>query len=206
MRKLIWPVLFLLCLSLQMSLPQNQWFKFDLPLLLIYCLAMLKGAFAGGIAGFFVGLLQDLLTGGIFGFHILTRTAIGYYVGYTKEKVFKDSMFYNIVAIVTITVALRGCYFILQVIMAKGFSVLLLELALQDTFAYCLGNIIFVIPLYLLTERLQKWIENWMMDCIKQRRSNCAEQKIRAPLGSYAGSSSMHIFNFARQNGLFAAL
>ena len=55
MRKLIWPVLFLLCLSLQMSLPQNQWFKFDLPLLLIYCLAMLKGAFAGGIAGFFVG-------------------------------------------------------------------------------------------------------------------------------------------------------
>ena len=156
MRKLIWPVLFLLCLSLQMSLPQNQWFKFDLPLLLIYCLAMLKGAFAGGIAGFFVGLLQDLLTGGIFGFHILTRTAIGYYVGYTKEKVFKDSMFYNIVAIVTITVALRGCYFILQVIMAKGFSVLLLELALQDTFAYCLGNIIFVIPLYLLTERLQK--------------------------------------------------
>ena len=106
MRKLIWPVLFLLCLSLQMSLPQNQWFKFDLPLLLIYCLAMLKGAFAGGIAGFFVGLLQDLLTGGIFGFHILTRTAIGYYVGYTKEKVFKDSMFYNIVAIVTITVAL----------------------------------------------------------------------------------------------------
>ena len=159
MRKLIWPVLFLLCLSFQMSLPQNQWFKFDLPLLLIYCLAMLKGAFAGGIAGFFVGLLQDLLTGGIFGFHILTRTAIGYYVGYTKEKVFKDSMFYNIVAIVTITVALRGCYFILQVIMAKGFSVLLLELALQDTFAYCLGNIIFVIPLYLLTERLQKWIE-----------------------------------------------
>ena len=134
MRKLIWPVLFLLCLSLQMSLPQNQWFKF-------------------------VGLLQDLLTGGIFGFHILTRTAIGYYVGYTKEKVFKDSMFYNIVAIVTITIALRSCYFILQVIMAKGFSVLLLELALQDTFAYCLGNIIFVIPLYLLTERLQKWIE-----------------------------------------------
>ena len=43
--------------------------------------------------------------------------------------------------------------------MANGFSVLMLELALQDTFAYCLGNIIFVIPLYLLTERLQKWIE-----------------------------------------------
>ena len=47
MRKLIWPVLFLLFLSLQMSLPQTQWFKFALPLLLIYCFAMLRGAFAG---------------------------------------------------------------------------------------------------------------------------------------------------------------
>ena len=79
---------------------------------------------------------------------------------YQKKRYLKTVCFYNIVAIVTITVALRGCYFILQVIMAKGFSVLLLELALQDTFAYCLGKyVIFVIPLYLLTERLQKWIE-----------------------------------------------
>lgn len=39
-------------------------------------------------------------------------------------------MFYNIVAIVTNNSCFAGCYFILQVIMAKGFSVLLLELAL----------------------------------------------------------------------------
>lgn len=159
MRKLIWPVLFLFCLSLQMSLPQTQWFKFDLPLLLIYCYAMLRGAVAGGIAGFVTGLLQDILTGGVFGFHILTRTAVGYYAGYTKEKVFKDSMFYNIIAVGAITLALRCCYFILQIIMAKGFSVLLFELALEEALAYCLGNIIFVIPLYLLTEKMQKWIE-----------------------------------------------
>lgn len=159
MRKLIWPVLFLFCLSLQMSLPQNVWLKFDLPLLFVYCYAMIRGSVHGSIAGFTAGLVQDCLTGGVFGFHILTRTAIGYYVGYTKEKVFKDSIFYNIVAVGTITFFLRCCYFIVQMIMAKGYSVLLMETALQEALAYCLGNIIFVIPIYLLMEKLQKWIE-----------------------------------------------
>ena len=99
------------------------------------------------------------MTGGIFGFHILTRTLIGYYVGLTKEKVFKDSMFYNIVAVGAITLLLRCCYFLVQLVLAKGFSFLLLEQALQEVVAYCLGNIIFVIPLYLLAEKVQKWIE-----------------------------------------------
>ena len=67
---------------------------------------------AGAAAGFITGLIQDILTGGIFGFHILTRTLIGYYVGLTKEKVFKDSMFYNIVAVGAITLLLRCCYFL----------------------------------------------------------------------------------------------
>ena len=93
MRKLIWPVLFLFCLSLQMSLPQTQWFKFDLPLLLIYCYAMLRGAVAGGIAGFITGLLQDILTGGVFGFHILTRTAVGYMQAILKKRFLKTVCF-----------------------------------------------------------------------------------------------------------------
>ena len=159
MRKLIWPVLFLLCLSLQMSLPQAGWLRFDLPLLFVYCYAMLNGMAAGAAVGFITGVLQDILTGGIFGFHILTRTLIGYYVGLTKEKVFKDSMFYNIVAVGAITLLLRCCYFLVQLVLAKGFSFLLLEQALQEVVAYCLGNIIFVIPLYLLAEKVQKWIE-----------------------------------------------
>lgn len=159
MRKLIWPVLFLLCLSLQMSLPQFKWFKFDLPLLLVYCLAMLYGAKCGVIMGFFTGLIQDFLTGGIFGFHILTRMSLGYYVGFTKEKVFKESLFYNITAIMAVTCILRVSYFFVQIILAQGVSILLLEIALQEIVAYCLGNIFWLIPLFLLTEKAQKWIK-----------------------------------------------
>lgn len=159
MRKLIWPVLFLLCLSLQMSILQSVWFKFDILLLLVYCYAMIKGALDGATAGFIVGLMQDSLTGGVFGFHILTRTVVGYYVGYIKEKVFKDSKLYNIVAIGIITLILRTCYFVLQLIMAQEFSLLLLENVLREAATYCLGNIVLVIPIYILTERVQKWID-----------------------------------------------
>ncbi len=160
MRKLIWPVLFLLCLSLQMNLPQATWLKFDLLLVLLYCYSILKGAVDGGVAGFVVGLFQDILTGGIFGFHILTRTALGYYVGYTKEKVFKDSILYNVVAIGVMTFFLRACYLIVQIILAKNLSLLLLGIAVQNAIAYCLGNILFMIPFYLLTEKIQQWIES----------------------------------------------
>ena len=118
------------------------------------------GAVDGGVAGFVVGLFQDILTGGIFGFHILTRTALGYYVGYTKEKVFKDSILYNVVAIGVMTFFLRACYLIVQIILAKNLSLLLLGIAVQNAIAYCLGNILFMIPFYLLTEKIQQWIES----------------------------------------------
>lgn len=161
MRKLIWPVLFLLFLSLQMSLPQYSWFKFDLPLIFVYCYAMLYGSIAGTVTGFAAGAVQDFLTGGIFGFHILTRTAIGYYVGYTKEKVFKESLFYNVFAIFAVTLVVRSFYFLVQMLMAKGFSLNLLAIAMEDFFAYCLGNIFFIIPVFLIMGKLKKWINSY---------------------------------------------
>lgn len=123
MRKLIWPVLFLLCLSLQMSLPQNQWFKFDLPLLLIYCLAMLKGAFAGGIAGFFVGLLQDLLTGGIFGFHILTGLITAITTLFNTGNRTLPSTAKVIRATNAITIRSRLIFFLLTIIIQPSFII-----------------------------------------------------------------------------------
>ena len=85
----------------RISLPQNQWFKFDLPLFAYLLFGYAEKYGPSGIAGFFVGLLQKyFLTGVIFGFHILTGCD-WYMLAIQKEKVFKDSMFYNIV---------RDCY------------------------------------------------------------------------------------------------
>lgn len=93
MRRLIWPVLFLFLLVVQgsSSVFYAGWLSFDLPLLAVYCYALLNGEAFGAAAGLGVGFLQDAVTTGIFGFHMLTRTIMGYGVGATKEKIFKDN-------------------------------------------------------------------------------------------------------------------
>lgn len=93
MRRLIWPVLFLFLMLLQgsMSVYYTGWLSCDLLLLAVYAYALLRGEKAGAVVGGITGLLQDAMTVGIFGFHILSRICVGYIVGLTKEKVFKDN-------------------------------------------------------------------------------------------------------------------
>ena len=112
MRRLIWPVLFLFLMLLQgsMSVYYTGWLSCDLLLLAVYAYAMLRGEKAGAVVGGITGLLQDAMTVGIFGFHILSRICVGYIVGLTKEKVFKDNYLYHMSAIATITFILRFVY------------------------------------------------------------------------------------------------
>ncbi|MBQ5624992.1 MAG: rod shape-determining protein MreD, partial [Phascolarctobacterium sp.] len=93
MRRLIWPVLFLFLLMLQgaVTVFYTGWIDFDLPLLALYGYCMLRQEGSGLFAGLGIGLLQDALTPGIFGFHMLTRSCMGYLIGVTREKVFKDN-------------------------------------------------------------------------------------------------------------------
>ena len=73
MRRLIWPVLFLLLMMLQgaASAFYTGWLSFDLPLLALYAFAMLRGEQWGALAGLAVGFVQDAMTVGVFGFHML---------------------------------------------------------------------------------------------------------------------------------------
>ena len=69
MRRLIWPVLFLLLMLLQgaASAFYTGWLSFDLPLLALYAFAMLRGERQGAFVGLGGGLLQDAMTVGVFG-------------------------------------------------------------------------------------------------------------------------------------------
>ena len=87
MRRLIWPVLFLFLMLLQgsMSVYYTGWLSCDLLLLAVYAYALLRGEKAGAVVGGITGLLQDAMTVGIYGFHILSRLRVGYIEGRTKE-------------------------------------------------------------------------------------------------------------------------
>lgn len=160
MRRLIWPVLFLLLIVIQGSLSvfYNGWLAADLSLLAIYSYALLRGEHYGALTGVGVGLLQDAMTVGIFGFHILTRGAVGYIVGLTKDKVFKDNAKYHIMFIGLCSLIIRCCYLVLELI-RSGWQGGILPLFLYDTVGYCLGNMLIVVPMVYIIKNIYLWIK-----------------------------------------------
>ncbi|WP_027338569.1 rod shape-determining protein MreD [Halonatronum saccharophilum] len=71
----------------------------DLMLIIIVVLAINKGKTAGGIAGFIIGFLQDLFSGNLFGINAITKTIVGYLLGFLSKVIYQDN--FIIVAIIT---------------------------------------------------------------------------------------------------------
>ncbi|WP_408954914.1 rod shape-determining protein MreD [Natroniella sp. ANB-PHB2] len=63
----------------------------DFLLIVVMILSINYGKTAGGIAGFLAGFLQDLFSGGLFGINIISKTLVGFLVGFFKKKVYQDS-------------------------------------------------------------------------------------------------------------------
>lgn len=160
MRRLIWPVLFLLLILIQgsFSVFYTGWLAVDLSLLAIYSYALLRGEKYGVLIGAGVGLVQDAMTVGIFGFHIFTRSVVGYLVGLTKEKIFKENSSYHIILIGACSLLIRFCYWWLELI-RTDWHWSILPGFLWDTLGYCLGNMLCVVPMVYITKKIYEWIK-----------------------------------------------
>lgn len=159
MRRLIWPVLFLLLLTLQgvMSVFYTGWLDFDLPLLAMYAFALLHGENLGALAGISCGLVQDALTTGIFGFHLLTRGVIGYLIGLTKEKVFKDNATYHLLSIFVCSLFIRIVLLGVE-LLRNGGQWRMLSSYLWTTVGFCVGNMLLVVPMVYLVKKVYDWV------------------------------------------------
>lgn len=157
MRRLIWPVLFLLLLILQgaVSVIMTGWLRFDLLLTTVYGFALFQGESKGAGAGFFVGLLQDSMCVSVFGFHMLSRAAVGYFTGLTKNKVFQDSYFYHVLIIGGFSFCISSVSWVLTLL--QGGNIHSWSSYLLDTAGYCIGNMLLVIPMVSLCEKIVAW-------------------------------------------------
>ncbi|MBR5487420.1 MAG: rod shape-determining protein MreD [Phascolarctobacterium sp.] len=155
MRRLIWPVLFLFLLMLQgaVTVFYTGWIDFDLPLLALYGYCMLRQEGSGLFAGLGIGLLQDALTPGIFGFHMLTRSCMGYLISITREKVFKDNPSYHMLAIGVFSLMLRFSLWWVELIRSGGLWSMFPHFV-WDTIGYCVGNILLVVPVVRLVKKI----------------------------------------------------
>lgn len=159
MRRLIWPVLFVLLMLLQgvITVFWTGWISFDLLLVALYAYSMLRGEVAGAIMGLGVGFFQDALTVNVFGFHMLSRTLIGWVVGLTKEKVFKENITYHLCSIALISFILRMVFLLVELIRSGGHWNII-GTFLWETLGYIVGNTLLVIPIMLLVKQIYYWI------------------------------------------------
>lgn len=160
MRRLIWPVLFLFLLLLQgvASVFYTGWLFCDLLLLALYSYALLRGERLGTFTGACVGLLQDAMTVSVFGFHILSRACVGYLIGLTKEKVFKENMTYHVTVIALCSLGLRFAYWWLELVRSGGRWDIFFSYC-WESLGFALGNMLLVCPMLLVVRFIYEWIK-----------------------------------------------
>ncbi len=157
----VWPLLLLFLLILQTTtgglFSGEVWF--DLPLIFVYNLAMLEGVSKGVAAGFCVGLIQDVLTGGsVFGFHLLTRTLIGWGSGTFRELVYRNNYPYHMLAVFLLSLAIRILFLLPTYFLSSGWDGLFPAYA-TTSLLFAVTNGILSLPCGLFMLRLHRWVK-----------------------------------------------
>ena len=154
-----WPLAALVFLLLQSTsfgtFTGSVWF--DLPLLFVYSVAMLRGAKAGAVCGLLLGLIQDIFTANVFGFHLLTRTLIGFGCGSIKEIVYRTNYHYHALFVFCLSLAVRALFIIPQYFLAGGWEGWMPDYG-ETALAYAFINAVLAFPMGWLMVRLDRWI------------------------------------------------
>jgi rod shape-determining protein MreD len=138
----------------------------QLALVAVVCLALLRGAVFGAVAGFAAGLLVDTGYFGMLGFTSLLLTLAGYWVGRYGETTGRDRSHAPLLSVAVITVLYQFGALILHFVLgqpAPAREVLLI--ALVPT---VIVNLALTVPVYALARRL-----------LRQPKSSAAVQGVR---------------------------
>lgn len=159
MRRFVWVALFLFLIVLQGSfwLLWPNCLPFDILLPAIYFFALLHGETAGFLVGLVVGLIQDSLTPGFFGFHMLTRCAIGYGIGVVRDRVFNDEYSVHIPVIGLLCIMVK--FFAGILIMLSSMSLRFWPAFMLDTVGFVVMTMLLSVPMFFVMKRTKVWAE-----------------------------------------------
>ncbi len=127
----------------------------DVLLIIVVSYALLSGKENGVGVGFFAGLLQDLVSGGIFGIGTLSKLSTGYLFGLAERKVFKEHVLLPILAtfVATIFNGLAG----ISLLMIFGYKVDLIAAITQNLMPLIGYNLLVAVPIHHAVYRLIKF-------------------------------------------------
>lgn len=123
----------------------------NLLLVTVVCVALLRGAIFGAVAGFSAGLLADTGVFGTLGFTALLLTLAGYWSGRYGETTGRDRSHAPLLSIAVITFIYQIAALILRYLLGEPVPASHIFGAIVQT---VLLNLILTIPVYALTRRL----------------------------------------------------
>jgi rod shape-determining protein MreD len=124
----------------------------DLLLLTLLPIAFLRGSVAGALAGFFGGLLVDVMTLDTLGITALLYAGAGYWAGRDGETTGRDRMHAPVLALLVATIGIAYGGYALHFLLGEEVSA---RVALYDTLVPSLAlNLVLGIPVYALCRSL----------------------------------------------------
>jgi rod shape-determining protein MreD len=123
----------------------------NLLLVTLVCIALLRGAVFGAVAGFSVGLLADTGVFGTLGFTALLLTLAGYWTGRYGETTGRDRAHAPMLSIAVITVLYQVAALVLRYMLGQNAPG---EEIFEGVLPTVILNLILTFPVYALTRRL----------------------------------------------------
>lgn len=123
----------------------------NLLLVTLCCVALLRGALVGAVAGFSAGLLVDTGVFGTLGFTALLLTLAGYWTGRYGETTGRDRAHAPLVSIAVITILYQVSALVLRFMLGENAPGGVIFSGLLPT---VILNLILTLPVYAFTRRL----------------------------------------------------
>jgi len=123
----------------------------NLLLVTLVCIALLRGAVFGAVAGFSAGLLADTGVFGTLGFTALLLTLAGYWTGRYGETTGRDRAHAPMLSIAVITVLYQVAALVLRYMLGQNAPG---EEIFEGLLPTVILNLILTFPVYALTRRL----------------------------------------------------
>jgi rod shape-determining protein MreD len=123
----------------------------DLLLVTLVSVALLRGAIAGALAGFFAGLLVDVATLQTLGLTSLVLTVAGYWIGRYGETTGRDRSHAPLLSVLVVTVLYAPGVYALDFVLGEAGYFRLVLASLPATVVF---NLVLTVPIYALCRRL----------------------------------------------------
>ncbi len=124
----------------------------DLPLVVLLCIALLRGSVFGAIAGFWAGLVYDTATLGTLGFTSLLLTAAGFWIGRYGETTARDRAHAPFLSVGVVTILYAVGSLALHFFLGEPAPA---RIVLVDSLPAELAlNLVLTVPVYALCRRL----------------------------------------------------